>query len=108
MVNAAHGASYGGGPAGTGRTRGFQLWLVLQPDEELGGLENVYLSPEGVARDGVHIHAKADVDFVLGSAAAHTHGLVLGKYSVQTSALTRAGEQRIDEIQRRLQKEGRF
>jgi redox-sensitive bicupin YhaK (pirin superfamily) len=181
---AAHGAWHGGGPAGPGRSRGFQLWLALPPDEELGPVENIYLSPDSVARDGparvlvgrhraavsslnvptslnylavrlrageswryqpdvnhtvswlalsagqllvpdaveagelaifepsnnaIRIYAKRDADFVLGSGAAHTHDLVLGKYSVHTSAATlRAGEQRIDEIQQRLQKDGRF
>jgi len=180
----AHGAWHGGGPGDTGRTRGFQLWLALPPDEELGAVENIYLSPDAVARDGparilvghhgeamsslkaagslnylavrlrtgeswryepdinhtvcwlalsagqllvpdtveagelaifepsnnpINIYAKADADFVLGSAAAHTHDLVLGKYSVHTNAATlRAGERRIDEIQQRLQNEGRL
>jgi redox-sensitive bicupin YhaK (pirin superfamily) len=181
---AAHGAWHGGGPGDTGHTRGFQLWLALPLDEELGPVENIYLSPDGVARDGpariligqhgeatsslkapgslnylavrlrageswryqpdihhrvcwlalsagqllvpdtveagelaifepannpINIYAKADADFVLGSAAAHTHDLVLGQYSVHTSAATlRAGERRIDEIQQRLQNEGRL
>ena len=48
----AHGAWHGGGPGDTGRTRGFQLWLALPPDEELGAVENIYLSPDAVARDG--------------------------------------------------------
>jgi len=57
----------------------------------------------------INIYAKADADFVLGSAAAHSHDLVLGQYSVHTSAATlRAGERRIDEIQQRLQNEGRL
>jgi redox-sensitive bicupin YhaK (pirin superfamily) len=156
----------------------------LPPDEELGPVENIYLSPEAVARDGparilvgrhggttspletsvplnylavrlrageswryqpdinhtvcwlavstgqlhapdsveagelaifepanhaIHIFAKADADFVLGSAVAHPHDLVLGRYSVHTSAGTlRAGEQRINEIQQQLQSEGRL
>jgi len=181
---AAHGAWHGGGPGDTGHTRGFQLWLALPPDEELGPVENIYLSPDGVARAGparilighhgdalsslkaagslnylavrlrageswryqpdihhtvswlalsagqllvpdtveagelaifepssnaIEVYAKADADFVLGSAAAHTHDLVLGKYSVHTSAATlRAGERRINEIQQRLQNEGRL
>lgn len=181
---AAHGAWHGGGPGDTGRSRGFQLWLALPPDEELGPVENIYLSPDAVARDGparilvgshgdvtsslkapaslnylavrlrageswryqpdinhavcwialstgrllvpdiveagelaifepsnnaIDIHAKADADFVVGSAAAHPHDLVLGTYSVHTSAATlRAGEQRINEIQQRLQNEGRL
>src|SRR5437879_3211672 len=47
---AAHGAWHGGGPAG--RARGFQLWLALPPAQELGAVENVYLKPDAVARDG--------------------------------------------------------
>src|SRR5438034_7213746 len=49
---AAHGAWHGGGPGDTGRTRGFQLWLALPPDEEFGAVENIYLAPDTVARDG--------------------------------------------------------
>src|SRR5213592_4998080 len=49
---AAHGAWHGGGPGDTGRSRGFQLWLALPPDEELGQVESVYLAPDSVARDG--------------------------------------------------------
>jgi redox-sensitive bicupin YhaK (pirin superfamily) len=181
---AAHGAWHGGGLGDTGHTRGFQLWLALPPDEELGAVENIYLSPDAVARDGpariligrhgearsslkapgalnylavrlrageswryrpdarhtvgwlavsagellvpdtvdtgelaifepsnnpINIDAKTDADFVLGSAAAHTHDLVLGQYSLHTSAATlRAGEGRIDEIQQRLENEGRL
>ena len=49
---AGHGAWHGGGPGDTGRARGFQLWLALPPDQELGPVENVYLAPDAVARDG--------------------------------------------------------
>src|SRR5436190_20124084 len=49
---AAHGAWHGGGSGDTGRSRGFQLWLALPPDQELGPVENVYLEPDAVARDG--------------------------------------------------------
>jgi redox-sensitive bicupin YhaK (pirin superfamily) len=181
---AAHGAWHGGGPGDTGRSRGFQLWLALPPDHELGPVENVYVAPDAVARDGparvlvgthggatsslsapasvnylavrlrageswryqpaidhtvgwvapstghmrvpesveagelaifepstdaIDFHADADTEFVLGSAAPHAHGLVLGRYSVHTSVATlRAGEQRLNEIQQRLQNEGRL
>jgi redox-sensitive bicupin YhaK (pirin superfamily) len=181
---AAHGAWHGGGPGDTGRARGFQLWLALPPDQELGPAENVYLAPDAVARDGparvlvgthggatstlkapaslnylavrlrageswryqpavdhavgwialstgrvlvpetveagelaifepsndaIDIHAEAETEFVLGSAAPHAHDLVLGPYSVHTSAATlRAGERRLTEIQQRLQSEGRL
>ena len=49
---AAHGAWHGGGPGDSGHSRGFQLWLALPPDEELGQVESVYLAPDSVARDG--------------------------------------------------------
>jgi len=49
---AGHGAWHGGGPGETGRSRGFQLWLALPPEHELGPVENVYLAPDAVARDG--------------------------------------------------------
>src|SRR5467141_3360931 len=49
---AAHGAWHGGGPGDNGHSRGFQLWLALPPNEELGQVENVYLAPDSVARDG--------------------------------------------------------
>jgi len=49
---AAHGAWHGGGPGDSGHSRGVQLWLALPPDEELGQVENVYLAPDSVARDG--------------------------------------------------------
>jgi redox-sensitive bicupin YhaK (pirin superfamily) len=181
---AGHGAWHGGGPGDSGRARGFQLWLALPPDQELGPVENVYLAPDAVARDGparvlvgthggatspldapaslnylavrlrageswryqpavghtvgwvalstgrvrvperveagelaifgpsngaIDVHADADTEFVLGSAAPHVHDLVLGQYSVHTSpAALRAGERRLHEIERRLQSEGRL
>src|SRR5438132_1571464 len=181
---AGHGAWHGGGPGDTGRARGFQLWLALPPDQELGLVENVYLAPDAVARDGparvlvgthggatsslnapaslnylavrlrageswryqpaadhtvgwvslstgcvrvperveagelailepsngaIDVHADADTEFVLGSAALHAHDLVVGQYSVHTSpAALRAGERRRNEIERRLQSDGRL
>src|SRR5207249_1912772 len=48
---AAHGAWHGGGPGDSGRARGFQLWLALPPDHELGPVENGYLAPDAVAAD---------------------------------------------------------
>ena len=57
----------------------------------------------------VDVAAEADTEFVIGSAIPHPHDLALGKYSVHTSPATlRAGEQRLQEIQRRLQSEGRL
>jgi redox-sensitive bicupin YhaK (pirin superfamily) len=181
---AAHGAWHGGGLGDDARTRGFQLWLALSPDHELEPVENIYLAPDAVARDGparvlvgsyggatssinapaslnylavrlrageswryqpavghtvgwvslstgrlrvpesmeagelaifepstdaIDFHADADSEFVLGSAAPHAHDLVLGQYSVHTSAATlRTAEERLKEIQHRLQGEGRL
>src|SRR5947208_4616260 len=43
---AGHGAWHGGGPGDTGRTRGFQLWLALPRDQELGPVESIYQAPD--------------------------------------------------------------
>ena len=57
----------------------------------------------------IDFQAIEDTEFVLGSAVAHPHDLVLGYYSVHTSpASLEAGERRIDEIGARLQGEGRL
>jgi hypothetical protein len=61
------------------------------------------------SNDAIDIHAEAETEFVLGSAAPHAHDLVLGSHSVHTSPATlRAGERRLNEIQHRLQIEGRL
>jgi redox-sensitive bicupin YhaK (pirin superfamily) len=49
---AAGGAWHGGGAGQEGRSRGFQLWLALPPDQELGPSESIYLSPEEVPSVG--------------------------------------------------------
>jgi redox-sensitive bicupin YhaK (pirin superfamily) len=49
---AAHGAWHAGGPGDGGRARGFQLWIALPPEQELGSVENIYLAPDSVPRDG--------------------------------------------------------
>ena len=180
---AGHGAWHGGG-GGAGHIRGFQLWLALPPEQELGAVESIYQAPEDIALDGparilvgahgaaasslkappsidylavrlkageswryqrpsghnvawvavskggltaperieagelvifepgdmaIGFHADGDTEFVLGSAVAHPHDLVLGYYSVHTSdASLAAGERRIEEIRMQLQKEGRL
>jgi redox-sensitive bicupin YhaK (pirin superfamily) len=47
---AGHGAWHGGGPNGSGRARGFQLWIALPPEHELGAVESIYQAPEVVQR----------------------------------------------------------
>ena len=51
-MRAGGGVWHGGGLGEPGRTRGFQLWIALPPDLELGPSESVYLSPEAVPIDG--------------------------------------------------------
>jgi redox-sensitive bicupin YhaK (pirin superfamily) len=61
------------------------------------------------SNEAIDIHAEADTEFVLGSAASHPYELALGHYSVHTSpASLQAGERHIAEIKARLQKEGRL
>jgi redox-sensitive bicupin YhaK (pirin superfamily) len=52
FFKAAQGAWHGGGPGESDHTRGFQLWIALPPEQELGPVENVYLAPDAVALDG--------------------------------------------------------
>src|SRR5258708_2878025 len=52
MVQSRGRSLHGGGPGESGRSRGFQLWLALPPEQELGPVETVYLAPHAVARDG--------------------------------------------------------
>jgi redox-sensitive bicupin YhaK (pirin superfamily) len=179
---AASGAWHGGGSGNSGRSRGFQLWLALPADQELGASESVYLTPGEIPTRGpvsvllgsyggvssplkapapinylavrlkagetwsyqppaghdvawvalasgglavpelvepgelaafeksnrpIDIHAEADSEFVLGSAASHPHDLVLGYYSVHTSpAALDTAERHIADIQTRLRNEG--
>jgi redox-sensitive bicupin YhaK (pirin superfamily) len=51
-MRAAGGVWHGGGAGEPGRTRGFQLWIALPPELELGPSESVYLAPEVIPHDG--------------------------------------------------------
>jgi redox-sensitive bicupin YhaK (pirin superfamily) len=51
-MRAGGGVWHGGGSGERGRTRGFQLWIALPPELELGPSESVYLSPEVIPHDG--------------------------------------------------------
>jgi redox-sensitive bicupin YhaK (pirin superfamily) len=57
---AAGGAWHGGGVGNSGRSRGFQLWLALPPDQELGPVESIYQKPQDV-------HAKGPATVLLGT-----------------------------------------
>ena len=49
---AAGGAWHGGGAGNSGRSRGFQLWLALPPEHELGPSESIYQKPQDVHAQG--------------------------------------------------------
>ena len=183
-MQAGRGMWHGGGIDKGGRTRGFQLWIALPPELELGPTLSIYQAPEDVLEAGparvllgshgsasnsiaspspinylavrlkagegwcyeppqghtvlwaaiasgvlsasaelrrgdlvvfepsnqaVEFVALTDTEFVLGSASAHEHDLVLGQYSVHTSAdALRDAEAHISTIRKRLVQEGRL
>ena len=43
---------HGGGLNQPGRTRGFQLWIALPPELELGPTISIYQAPEAVPQAG--------------------------------------------------------
>jgi redox-sensitive bicupin YhaK (pirin superfamily) len=51
-MRAGGGVWHGGGAGEPGRTRGFQLWVALPPELELGISESFYLAPEVIPHDG--------------------------------------------------------
>ena len=51
-MQAGRGMWHGGGIGAAGRTRGFQLWIALPPQLELGPTISIYQRPENVRRDG--------------------------------------------------------
>ena len=51
-MRAGGGVWHGGGAGEPVRTRGFQLWVALPPELELGPSESVYLGPERIPNDG--------------------------------------------------------
>jgi redox-sensitive bicupin YhaK (pirin superfamily) len=183
-MQAGGGVWHGGGAGKAERTRGFQLWIALPPELELGPSISLYRDPAAIQHDGsarvllgshgsvtstieapspinylavrlkngehwryqpplghtvlwtavgagvvavsgqllsgelaafepsneaVKFEARADAEFVVGSAVRHDHDLVLGYYSVHTSAdALREGEARISAIRARLVEEGRL
>src|SRR2546426_11059873 len=51
-MQAGRGMWHGGGLDAAGRTRGFQLWIALPPELELGPTVSIYQAPEGLPEDG--------------------------------------------------------
>jgi redox-sensitive bicupin YhaK (pirin superfamily) len=184
-MRAGKGVWHSGGAGDPGRTRGFQLWVALPPQLELGESESLYQSaadipqvgparvllgsyagaasaidapspinylavtlkagetwryepPQGhtvlwvamgkgvieashealehgeivvfeAGDEAVEFTARIDAEFVIGSAVRHPHELVLGYYSVHTSAQAlQTGEARIDAIRDTLVAKGRL
>jgi redox-sensitive bicupin YhaK (pirin superfamily) len=183
-MRAGGGVWHGGGAGEPGRIRGFQLWIALPPDLELGPSVSLYQSPQDLQQEGparvllgsygsatsaieapsainylavrlkagdrwryeppaghtvlwvavaegvvsapdelhggdmaafgssndvIEFTAQSDAEFVLGSAVPHEHDLVLGYYSVHTSAdALRKGEAQIAAIRARLVREGQL
>src|SRR5579862_4558023 len=51
-MQAGRGMWHGGGLDKGGRTRGFQLWIALPPELELGPTVSIYQAPDDVSEDG--------------------------------------------------------
>jgi redox-sensitive bicupin YhaK (pirin superfamily) len=51
-MQAGRGMWHGGGLDKAGRTRGFQLWIALPPELELGPTIGIYQAPEDVPEEG--------------------------------------------------------
>src|SRR5258708_3511772 len=51
-MQAGRGMWHGGGLDKAGRTRGFQLWIALPPELELGPVISIFQAPEDVPQDG--------------------------------------------------------
>jgi redox-sensitive bicupin YhaK (pirin superfamily) len=51
-MQAGRGMWHGGGLDKAGRTRGFQLWIALPPELELGPTVSIYQAPKDVPQDG--------------------------------------------------------
>jgi len=183
-MQAGRGMWHGGGLDQAGRTRGFQLWIALPPELELGPTLSVYQAREDVPQNGparillgscgavssviecpspisylavrlkagerwryepptghtvlwtavasgavsvpdelqhgdlaafepsseaVEFEARADAEFVLGSAVSHQHDLVLGAHSVHTTpAALRDAQAHISTLRTRLVQQGRL
>ena len=74
-----------------------------------GTLEHGEIVVFEASEDSVEFKARTDTEFMLGSAVRHQHDLVLGYYSVHTSAeALQIGEARIEEIRKSLVAQGRL
>jgi len=76
-----HGGSFGDAP----RVRGFQLWVALPPDLELGPAKSVYLMPDRIHRDG-------PVSVLLGSYGAAASDIAVPSPLSYLSVSLKAGD----------------
>jgi redox-sensitive bicupin YhaK (pirin superfamily) len=87
-------------------------WVYPYQGSLRAGDEAVARNELAVFEEGesvLRFEARGDTSFVLGSAVKHPHDLVLGYYSVHTSAKAlEAGEAKIAEIGERLKAQGRL
>jgi len=87
------------------------LWTAVSQGavavpEELRSGDLAAFAPSGEA---VEFEALSDAEFVIGSAVRHNHDLVVGYFSVHTSAdALRKGETRITAVRAQLAREGRL
>jgi redox-sensitive bicupin YhaK (pirin superfamily) len=51
-MRAGAGVWHGGGSGEPGRARGFQLWIALPPEQELGPSESIYQAPDVIPHNG--------------------------------------------------------
>jgi len=94
-------------PAGHDVAWAYSYQGSLRADGEAVASQELAVFEEG--ESVLRFEAKGDTAFVLGSAVKHPHDLVLGYYSVHTSAKAlEAGEANIVEIGKRLKAEGRI
>jgi redox-sensitive bicupin YhaK (pirin superfamily) len=84
-MRAGGGVWHGGGTGESGRTRGFQLWIALPPELELGTSESLYLSPEVIPHDG-------PARVLLGSYGTATSGIKAPSPMNYLAARLKAGE----------------
>jgi redox-sensitive bicupin YhaK (pirin superfamily) len=81
-------------------------WVALAAGGKLHAAGTVLEQEIALFEDGggaIDVLAEGDTDFVLGSAPRHPHPLVLGYYSVHTSAdALQRGEAQIEQIRQQL------
>ncbi|MEH2478157.1 redox-sensitive bicupin YhaK (pirin superfamily) [Nitrobacteraceae bacterium AZCC 2146] len=84
-MQAGRGMWHGGGLEKAGRTRGFQLWIALPPELELGPASSVYQTPE-------HVPTAGPARVLLGSLGGISNALLSSGSVVYLAVQLKAGE----------------